>query len=99
MLVQILIGWPTILAFVTLATIAAWRPNHILMVVALIFSLPSSLYLFGGNGWAPVLALYIPLSLIFSAVLLKNGQYLLPRIMLLPIYGVFAYLGYAVLTQ
>ena len=91
--------WTAIILFITMATVAAWKGGHILMTTALVLSLPSSLYLFGGNGWIQFVALYIPMSLGVSIILVKKKDRLTPKLLLLPTYAFYAYLGYAVVTQ
>lgn len=95
-----LIFWLATCSFIVLATIAAWLPNHKLMLVALVLSLPSTLYVIGGsNGWSQLAGLYIPMSLLLSFWLIRKKHLALPRVMLLPIYWLFASLGYFVYTQ
>ncbi len=99
MILLFLFGWPGILLFMMLATIAAWKPSPMLMTGALILSLAPSLYLFGGNGWVQGFAFYTPLSLAMSIMLIKNKRYWPPRYMLIPVYVLYAWFGYTVLTQ
>lgn len=99
MIVQFIFGWPAILLFMSIATLAAWRNSYVLMALALAVSLPSTLYLFGGNGWIQLVAFYIPISLGVSVVLIRKRIRLAPKLLLLPIYGFYAYLGYAVVAQ
>lgn len=99
MIVQVLFGWPGILTFIVLATIAAWAPNKMLMVVALAWSLPSVFYLLLGNGWTRILALYIPISLGISIYFIMNKKQFYPKLLLFPIYVFYACLGYTVVTQ
>lgn len=98
-LLQFLLGWPAIVSFVLLASAGAWKPSKKLMAFALVWSLPSSLYLFGGNGWIQLAALYIPVSLGMSVFLIDRKQTILPKILLVPIYVIYTWLGMSVLTQ
>ena len=98
-ILQFLFGWPAIIGFQLLATLGTWKPNWKLVLIALAWSLPSSLYLFGGNGWIQLAALYIPLSLGLSIYLLHKKQTVVPKLLLVPIYAVYSWLGYVVLTQ
>lgn len=96
---QFLLGWPAIICFLLLATVGAWKPSKSLMTAALVWSLPSSLYLFGGNGWIQLAALYIPLSLGFSIFLIHRKQIVAPKLLLVPVYGIYTWLGSIVLNQ
>jgi hypothetical protein len=91
--IQVLFGWPGIVAFVCLATVAAWLCFPRLMLVAFALSLPNAYYLFGGNNWVHWMALYIPLSLFVSAVWLRRGQVLWPRMLLVPVYAFYIWLA------
>lgn len=99
MILQFIFGWPGIILFVAIATGASWKKSYKLMSTALVLSLPSSLYLFGGNGWIQLVALYIPISIGASVILIKNNISTIPKLLLLPIYVFYAYLGYAVVSQ
>lgn len=99
MILPLLFGWPGIMIFILFATFAAWTSNIQFMVAALIFCLPNSFYLFGGNGWIQLAALYIPLSLGLSIYFIKIGKSLVPKILLGPVYGFYIYFGYSVLAQ
>lgn len=99
MIVQFIFGWPGIILFLVIATVAAWKKSYKLMTLALVLSLPSSLYLFGGNGWIQLLAFYVPISTGASIILIKNHINIVPKVLLLPIYVFYSYLGFAVITQ
>ncbi len=99
MIQQLFFGLPGIVIFILSATLAAWLTNYALMVFALAWSLPSAFYLFMGNGWIQLAALYVPLSLALSIYLLKREKPLIPRLLLLPIYALYLFLGYSVLNQ
>lgn len=99
LVVQFIFGWPGILLFLGLASIAAWRANHKVMIAALFFSVGPSLYIIGGNGLVQLFGLYIPLSLGVSIPLIKHRQCLVPKILLIPMYSFYVWLGYAVVTQ
>lgn len=92
---QFLLGWPAIICFVLIATAAAWRPSKNLMIVALVWSVPGSLYLLGGNGWIQIDALYIPLSLGLSVFLIHRNQIMAPKLLLVPMYAIYVLLGLA----
>lgn len=98
-IVQLLFGWPAIVGFLAVATVAAWRPSKDLMVAALFWSVPNFFYLFGGNGWIRLVALYLPLSLGLSIFLLEKKLTVLPKLLLCPLYGFYAWLAYAVVSQ
>ena len=99
MIQQILFGLPGILIFIGSASLAAWLPNYGLMAFALAWSLPSALYLFTGSGWIQLAALYIPLSLGLSIYLIKCEKILVPRLLLLPIYSLYLFLGYSAFIE
>ncbi|MEQ8314757.1 MAG: hypothetical protein RL839_04790 [Gammaproteobacteria bacterium] len=97
--VQLIVGWPAIVLFVAMATLGAWRSSQRIVLAGLILSLGPSFYLLGGGYWIPLAGLYIPLSLSFSIMLIRNKNYLLPKVLLAPIYCFYAWLGYVVVTQ
>jgi len=99
MIQQIFFGLPGILIFIGTATLAAWLPNYGLMAFALAWSLPSAFYFFTGNGWIQFAALYVPLSLSLSIYLLKHKKLVLAKLLLLPIYALYLFIGYSVITQ
>lgn len=99
MIIQTFLGWPAIVGFTVLATIGAWKPSKTLMATALAWCLPSAFYLFGGNGWIQVFALYMPISLGASIYFIDRKIRIVPKLLLVPIYGGYIWLGYAVLSQ
>ena len=99
LIAQLFFGWPAIVLFLVLATLAAWLPDEKIMLAALFLSLGPSLYIFGGTGWIQLLGIYIPLSLGVSILLIKYKKYLLPKVLLIPMYIFYILLGYAVYMQ
>jgi hypothetical protein len=97
--VQLFFGWPAIGIFLTLATLGAWLPNNKAAAGSIVFALGPSLYLFGGNNWVQLVGIYIPISLVLSIVLIRYGNNLLPKLLLVPMYCFYVWLAYAVLTQ
>lgn len=98
MMMQLLFGWPAIIGFTVLATIGAWKPSKTLMATALAWCLPSAFYFFGGNGWIQIFALYMPISLGASIYFIDRKIRILPKLLLVPIYGVYVWLGLTVLN-
>ena len=99
LILVVLLGWPAIIMFLALATIGAWLPNQKMMIMALCFSLGPSLYIFWGNGWIQLLGVYIPLCLGISTLLIKHQKFLIPKLLLVPMYIFYTWFGYAVATQ
>lgn len=96
---QLFFGWPAIFIFMALATIGALRVRVGPIAIAFVFALGPSLYLFGANSWVRVIGLYIPLSLVISIALIRYRKPVVPRILLVPIYCFYIWLGYVVATQ
>src|SRR5690606_16988271 len=96
---ELLFGWPAILIFMALATYGTWGVRVAPIVIAFFFALGPSYYLFGANNWIPVVALYIPLSLLVSIFLVRHRKPNIPRALLVPIYCFYIWLGYFVATQ
>lgn len=99
MIMQLFFGWPMIVLFILLATYAVWTRKISPMIVAALLSIFPSFYLFSGEIWIRLLALYIPISLCVCVVLMGKKMYLFPRILLFPIYGFYGWLATAVITQ
>lgn len=100
----IIFGWPGILVFLAITTIAIGRSDYKLLIAALILSLPSCLYLAGANNRFTLAAAYIPISLGISAYLMRKKinnkvNNLVPNLLILPVYLFYAHLGYLVYTQ
>jgi len=98
-IVQLFFGWPAIVIFVILATLGAWLPNSKITSSSIVFALGPSLYLIGGNNWVQLVGIYIPISLVVSIMLIRYGNYLLPKLLLVPIYCFHFWLAYVVQTQ
>jgi len=99
LVLQLFFGWPAILLFIGLATVAAWISNQQMMIAAFVFSLGPSFYVVGWNSWIQLVGLYIPLSLVASIALIKYRKNLIPKLLLVPIYVFYSWLGYVVATQ
>ena len=99
LILQLLFGWPGILLFLILATMAVWNTNQKMMMIALIFSIGPALYLLTGNGWVQLVGVYIPLSLGGSALLIKSQRLLIAKLLLLPLYGFYTWFAYMIVTQ
>ena len=100
-LLLLLMGWPGILAFLTLATLAVALGRPRLADAALLLSLPSAFYAFAGESWVQAMGLYIPVSLALAGWLLSRNRHrrLIPALLLIPLYLFYIYLGMAVMTQ
>lgn len=99
MIIQLLMGWLAIIGFNLLTSYGAWNGKAVPLAIASIWSLPNSIYLLMNNGWVQLAGTYIPLSLVISAVVVQLGKPWPARILLLPVYGFYLWLGRAVLTQ
>jgi hypothetical protein len=99
MIIQLLMGWPAIIGFTLLASYGAWKGKAVPLAIASIWSLPNSIYLLMANNWVQLAGIYIPLSLVISAVVVQSGKAWPARIVLLPVYGFYLWLGRVVLTQ
>jgi hypothetical protein len=99
MIIQILMGWLAIIGFTLLASYGAWSRKAVPLAIASIWSLPNSIYLLMSNGWGQLAGIYIPLSLVISAVVVQLENPWPARILLLPVYGFYLWLGRVVLTQ
>jgi hypothetical protein len=99
MIILLLMGWPAIIGFVLLASYGAWQNKAIPLAIASIWSLPNSIYLLTGNNWVQFAGIFIPVSLVISAVAVQLEKAWPARVLLLPIYGFYLWLGRVVLTQ
>src|SRR5690554_4516102 len=95
---ELFFGWPAILIFMALATYGALGVRVAPIVIAIFFALGPSYYFLGANSWIPVVALYTPLSLLLSIVLIRRRKPNIPRALLVPIYCFYIWLGYFVAT-
>ena len=97
-LVQIIFGWPAIIATL-LVTVAGlvWKRYWLLLVGALLF-IPISLYL---NGFPIIrgLALALPIFLIGAVFAVRTLKLPLAWLLVSPVFIVSAWLAYVVVTQ
>lgn len=96
---QLIFGWPSIIIFIVVATIGVSLNSKKLVSIALVLSLGPSLYLIGASNWVQLVGLYIPLSLVISIVLIGHNRFLIPKVLMGPIYCFYIWFGYVIANQ
>ncbi|HET9589261.1 MAG TPA: hypothetical protein VFO91_10770 [Anaerolineales bacterium] len=98
LLVQIIFGWPFIIAALLLSAAGILLKRHQFLVAGALFFLPPSLYLSGYPGlrW---FALLLPFFIFGAAYFVRENRPGLAWLLLLPPIALSAWLAYVVLTQ
>ncbi len=94
-LVQIIFGWPAIIASILLSVVGVWLKKPALLIAAGMVCLPFTYYLSGFRTPAAVL----PLFQFGSAYAVARQKSWLAWLLLLPLIVISGLLAYAVLTQ
>ena len=94
-LIQIIFGWPAIIASILLSVVGVWLQKPVLLVVGGIVCLPFTYYLSGFRTPAVIL----PLFQFGSAYAVSRQKILFAWLLLAPLVIIAGMLAYAVLTQ
>jgi hypothetical protein len=97
-LVQIVFGWPAILATLTVSALGVALKRPWLLLVGAVIFIPFSYYLSGAPGslWLPIL---LPISLAFAGYAVYKGLHTMAWLLISPAFFVSLWLAVVVLTQ
>jgi hypothetical protein len=97
-LVQIVFGWPAIIATLLVSTAGlVWKRYWLLLVGALLF-FPFSLYL-SGLPATRGLGLFLPVFQLGAAIAVRARKFPLAWVLVSPVFFISAWLAYVVVTQ
>ena len=95
-LIEIVFGWPAIIASIVLSIVGVWLKKPVLLIVAGVIGIPFAWYLSGGFR-SPVLAL--PLFQFASAYAVARRKDVIATLLLGPLIVSATVLAYVVVTQ